>query len=263
MSVVERARAAWRLLNDRRQVVGWKGGLNLRALDKLITSNQIDGKWPTITINPSSARYDLSMRTGNSSDLLVASQVFKERNYAVIEGLRNVRTIVDCGANAGYASAYLLTSYPAARVIAVEPDLENWRFCSQNLRRYGKRATVVHAAVWGSEKRLAITTERDDREWGRAVKELVSPDSVTVSAITMHRLIEQCGGSADIVKMDVEWAELDIFAADTSWLSSVRNLAIELHDEDCKRVFFNAMKPWSYDLKLDNELTVCFNLRPK
>lgn len=263
MRVVERARAAWELLNERRQVVGWKGGLNLRTLDKRITRNEINGKWPAITINPAGARFDLSMRTGNSSDFLVAAQIFRERNYGVIEGLPNVRTIIDCGANAGYASAYLLTSYPAARVIAVEPDAENWRFCSQNLRGYGKRATMIHAAVWGSEKRLAITMDRDDREWGREVKEVASADCETVSAITMHRLIEQCGGSADIVKMDVEWAELDIFAADTSWLASVRHLAIELHDEDCKRVFFEAMKSWNYDLKLDNELTVCFNIRPK
>lgn len=63
--------------------------------------------------------------------------------------------------------------------------------------------------------------------------------------------------------MDVEWAELKIFAADTSWLAAVRNIAIELHDEDCKSVFFAAMQKWNYDLKFDNELTVCLNIHPK
>ncbi|MGC2661977.1 MAG: hypothetical protein WA324_28790 [Bryobacteraceae bacterium] len=69
--------------------------------------------------------------------------------------------------------------------------------------------------------------------------------------------------TVDIVKMDVEWAELKIFAADTSWLAAVRNIAIELHDEDCKSVFFAAMQKWNYDLKFDNELTVCLNIHPK
>jgi FkbM family methyltransferase len=263
LSVWARAKAAWELLNLRRLVAGWKGALNLRSLEKRVTRNEIAGKWPIITINPASARFDLAMRTGPSSDYLVAEQVFRDRNYAIIEGLRNVRTILDCGANVGYTSAYLLTSYPAARVIAVEPDDGNCRMCDRNLRSYGKRATLIQAAVWGSEKQLAVTMDRAPTEWGREVKEIVSSDHPTVAGITMHRLIEQCGGSADIVKMDVEWAELSIFAADTSWLSKVRHLAIELHDEDCKRVFFEAMKAWDYDLKFDNELTVCLNIRRK
>ncbi|HEX4230001.1 MAG TPA: FkbM family methyltransferase [Bryobacteraceae bacterium] len=258
-----RAKAAWELLNRRRRVVGWKGGLHLRALEKRVTRNEIAGEWPIITINPPGARFNLAMRTGPSSDYLVAEQVFRDRNYAIIEKLRNVRTILDCGANVGYTSAYLLTSYPAARVVAVEPDDGNWRMCAQNLRSYGKRATLIQAAVWGSEKNLAITMDRTDTEWGREVKEIVSSNNPTVPGITMHRLIEQCSGSADIVKMDIEWAELNVFSADTSWLSKVRNLVIELHDDDCKRVFFEAMKSWDYDLKFDNELTVCLDIRSK
>lgn len=263
MSIPGRAKAAWALLNLRRRVIGWKGALNLRSLEKRIARNQLAGKWPIIAINPAGARFDLAMRTGPSSDYLVAEQVFRDRNYAIIERLQNVRTILDCGANVGYTSAYLLTSYPEAYAIAVEPDEGNCRMCARNLRSYGKRATLVQAAVWGTEKTLAVTMDRADTEWGREVKEIISSDNPTVSGITMHRLIEQCGGSADIVKMDVEWAELSIFSADTSWLSNVRNLAIELHDEDCKRVFFEALKPWDYDLKFDNELTVCLNIRHK
>lgn len=250
-------------MNRRRPSVGWKGALALRRLDKQISRNQTAGSWPVITMNPAGSRFELSMRTGPSSDFLVASQVFANRNYAVITGLQNVRTILDCGANVGYTSAYLLSHYPRARVVMVEPDIENCEMCTQNLAHYGKRAAVLHAAVWGSEKRLAISLDRDDREWGRVVKESSSAEGAMVNGITMHRLIELCGGAIDILKMDVEWAELDVFATDTSWLSAVRNLAIELHDADCKRVFFDAMRSWEYDLKFDNELTVCLNISRK
>lgn len=263
MQFVERTKAAWELFEQRRDSVGWKGALALRTLDKQITTNAVGPEWPTVTINPEGSRFDLLMRTGPSSDFLVVQQVFRDRNYAVIDGLQDVHTIIDCGANAGYTSAYLLSSYPDARVIAVEPDPGNCQMCGRNLRSFGKRATIVQAAVWGSEKRLAMTRDRDDREWGREMKEISSADAEMVTGITMHHLIEQCGGKADIVKMDVEWAEKDIFAADTSWLASVRNLVIELHDEECKRVFFEAMQHWSFDLKFDNELTVCLNIAAK
>ncbi|HWF48251.1 MAG TPA: hypothetical protein VG168_14675, partial [Bryobacteraceae bacterium] len=75
LSVWARAKAAWELLNLRRLVAGWKGALNLRSLEKRVTRNEIAGKWPIITINPASARFDLAMRTGPSSDYLVAEQV--------------------------------------------------------------------------------------------------------------------------------------------------------------------------------------------
>jgi len=41
-----------------------------------------------------------------------------------------------------------------------------------------------------------------------------------------------------------------------------RNLVIELHDGECRRVFFQALSSYTYDLSESGELTICRNLRP-
>jgi hypothetical protein len=144
-------------MSERRRAVGWKGGFMLRTIDKRIARNEIGGDWPVITINPADSRFDLRMRTGPSSDYLVAKQVFGEKGYAIIAKLPNVRTILDCGANVGYTSAYLLTGYPSARVIAVEPDAENCRICAENLRGYGTRGQQSFKLQCGGVRWLLLS----------------------------------------------------------------------------------------------------------
>jgi hypothetical protein len=60
--------------------------------------------------------------------------------------------------------------------------------------------------------------------------------------------------------VDIEGAEAAIFAGDHEWLGDVKNIAIELHGEDCKRSFFEAMGRYRYDLSTSGELTVCRNI---
>jgi hypothetical protein len=65
----------------------------------------------------------------------------------------------------------------------------------------------------------------------------------------------------DLLKVDIEGGELELFSGNTNWLTSVRNICIELHSADCERVFFDALKGFSYDLDRSGELTICRNIR--
>src|SRR5262249_17417794 len=44
--------------------------------------------------------------------------------------------IVDCGANIGLSARYFATEYPAARIVAVEPDIENAAFARSHCKTY-------------------------------------------------------------------------------------------------------------------------------
>ena len=57
----------------------------------------------------------------------------------------NVDLIVDCGANAGFASAFLLSRFPDASLYAIEPDPGN-RALERNLAPCGSRARVGEPA---------------------------------------------------------------------------------------------------------------------
>ena len=162
--------------------------------------------------------------------------------------------IVDCGANVGYTSAYLLSRFPRARVVAIEPFPANAVLCRRNLAHYGSRATVIEAAVWSHCTRLVLDYAGGN-EWGVRVRAARPGEDGEIEAIDLASL----GLSRiDILKIDIEGSEADLFARDTDrWLPSVSNIAIELHGAECERRFRTAMAGYRYAESQSGELTIC------
>ena len=81
-----------------------------------------------------------------------------------------VEYIIDAGANIGLASIYLLRRFPLARVIAIEPDRENFEIAKHNLRMLSARCRLVHGAVWSAAGALGVRrgTFGDGRHWATA-----------------------------------------------------------------------------------------------
>jgi hypothetical protein len=72
------------------------------------------------------------------------------------------------------------------------------------------------------------------------------------------------GGAIDLLKIDVEGAELPLFTSNfESWLARTRNLVIELHDGECSDAFFRALKGYDYQLERSGDLTLCKNITPR
>jgi hypothetical protein len=82
------------------------------------------------------------LRTG-TSDVYVYHQIFVEREYAPLERLSSVSTILDLGANVGYSSRYFMGMFPRAKLLAIEPDPENFALLERQLSKFSDRAAVV------------------------------------------------------------------------------------------------------------------------
>lgn len=230
-----------------------------------IGREQLGIRTPTTwTTHPRAACHPVTMRLRGSSDVNVFSEVFIEEQYGCFNGTDRVNLVIDLGANVGYSSAYFLTAFPGCRVVAVEPDDGNVRMCKVNLAAYGDRAVVLQGAAWSEDTKL--TTVRgefgDGRDWATQVRDLGSRDG-DVSGWTVASILHMAGGqTVDILKIDIERAELAVFSGDTSWLRHVRNICIELHGSDCEAVFSKALADFDFDSARSGELTVCRNLRP-
>lgn len=136
------------------------------------------------------------------------------------------RLIVDLGANAGYASVFFALRYPSARVIAVEPVPENATLARKNVSRLG-RVDVVEAAAWPRPARLTLI-DPGKGFWGMRVAEDAAGE---VAAVTIPDLLEHAGADrVDILKVDIEGAEAELFSENTAWLERVGVLVLELHD---------------------------------
>ena len=195
-----------------------------------------------LRLTGTAASVPIYVRLG-TSDRDVLPQVFLYEEYAPITGLQNVRTIVDCGANIGLASVYLLERYPEATVLAIEPSPDNARICRMNLEAFGTRASVEQVGIWptGSWNRptnlLLDRNFGDRRDWAVTVRECLPHEKADVSGIALQSICDRVG-QIDLLKMDIEGTEALLFSSNCeTWLPRVRNLAVELHSAECRKMF--------------------------
>jgi FkbM family methyltransferase len=205
-------------------------------------------------------RHPLYLRLG-SSDALVWEQIFIQREYSPFDNLvPEPKTMIDCGGNIGCSSIYFLNRYPDLRVIIVEPDADNLKLCRRNLEPYGERVQIIQAGVCSCAAGLVLS----GTGWAARVRRAEPGEDPDIDATDMPSLLALTSdGRVDLLKIDIEWSELDVFReGSTAWLSSVDNIAIELHDAECKDVFFRALAGYRFELSEFGELTFCRGIRP-
>jgi FkbM family methyltransferase len=258
--------ARFRTLQIDARNIGWSAAFQVRLYDLAWRHLNFQAA-SEIQFKLKNAKYPLKMRTGKSSDRAVLSQIFIRPEYEAI-ALVNPTTIIDLGANVGYSSAYFLSRYPSAEVIALEPDRENFLICQQNLAPFGARATVLHGAAWPERRALAIKKGvfRNGREWATQVCSPTDPESgdPIVQGYDMDSLLNLADlQEVDLLKIDIERSERELFSRNTaSWMPRIRNICIELHDEECAAVFQSALSGYAFESSCSGELTICSNLRP-
>lgn len=249
----------------------WRRVVGLRsALHRLfIRACQITGvgepkSW---RVRPRPTLHPLTARLRHSSDMDVFCQIFFAEEYASLKSVENVSLVLDLGANVGYSSAWFLSCFPSARVVAVEPDPLNVEVCRVNLKPYGERALLLHGAVWNEPTMLCLSRGAygDGREWATQVIEPSQDRAGYVQAWDVESLIDLAGvEKVDLLKVDIERAELAVFGETAKqWLFKVRNICIELHGPDCQQAFFSALAGFDYELEYSGELTICKNIRSK
>jgi FkbM family methyltransferase len=178
-----------------------------------------------------------------TSDPAVWNQVVNEREYAAVVRVfdeatagTQVATIIDLGANIGLTTAYLGAIYPNARILAVEPDPNNFRLLERNTAALGPRVQTLRAAFWPRREPLQWTSEpyRDGRDWARAVEGAATAegniDVVTPAEALAHLDVAR----ADLAKIDIEGGEAAFFeteAGTDALLGLADVFAIELHGE--------------------------------
>ena len=208
------------------------------------------------------ANFPLRSRPG-TSDWDSFKQVFLSWEYAAVTVPPEPSWVIDCGANVGYASAWFLSAFPSARLVAIEPDPDNYACLVENLRPYGARVRTIRGAIWSHDTTLALSTEpyRDGRAWSRQVHPGGAGEKV--AAVCLDSLLEEIGSPhATLVKMDIEGTETVLFQEHPEqWLEQVSCLAIELHRDspfgDPTTAFEAAMRAAGFLWSESGEIMAC------
>lgn len=151
-----------------------------------------------------------------------------------IGGTLSVRTVLDGGANGGYSTAFFAQMWPLARIVAVEPDADNYAVLRMNTRHF-PGVEALQAGLWSTE-RTSLSVQEGTKMGGGAWNLVThaappgSTDDRAVPSVAVPWLLQHlCLRDFDIVKLDVEGAETAIFSSSSTWLHHVKLLFIETH----------------------------------
>jgi FkbM family methyltransferase len=141
-------------------------------------------------------------------------------------------TIVDLGAYRGFYVAYAYTKYPRATIYAFEPFQPNYVQLRANAMLNAlapHRLKMFDVAVSSQSGTVDLFGASDSAMLHSTVFE--SADQLRVPATTVRGIMIQHGlTTIDILKIDVEGAEFDIFTAmDDTTLAHIGTIVAELH----------------------------------
>lgn len=119
-------------------------------------------------------------------------------------------TVLDVGANIGYYTALACTRVrPSGKIVALEPDVENFEFLKRTVAANGASNVVcVRKAASDAAGTLRLHVSLDNRGDNRLYPHDLSSHSYEVEVSTVDTILEEQGvPSVDLVKIDVQGYE--------------------------------------------------------
>lgn len=181
-----------------------------------------------------------------SSDVLTYEQVFINLEYDFLVKAQP-ESIVDAGANMGLVSIYFANRYPGAKIIAIEPEQSNYKLLKENVAPY-PNVIPVHAALWHKNEEINLV-DPGLGKWGFMTEMKNSPEKHlgnachSVAALTVDKIMKNYDlAKIDILKIDIEGAEKEVFIDTSRWIEKVDSIIIELHERmkaGCNRSFYS------------------------
>lgn len=157
-----------------------------------------------------------------------------EYNFDVNKYIKDTNniTILDGGANIGLFSYLMLRRFPQARIIAVEPDKDNFRILCKNMAPY-KNVVCINGAIWSHNACLRIKGTQCGSV-GFVVEEVPKGENKQecIAGFAIEDLMTKYGVSVfNIIKLDIEGSEYYLFDnGNLSWVDGSDLIMMELHD---------------------------------
>ena len=200
-------------------------------------------------------------------DTSLIKSIFEFQEYALPIQDFQPKLILDCGGNIGCSAVYFANVYPNAEIYSIEPEEKHIKLLKFNTCFYDK-VHVVESALWSKETYIKV----EDKGWGDAgwmTFETDENDPSAMKTVTVSKILFESGfEEIDLLKVDIEGAEKEVFGADDvdQWLSKVKVITIELHDRmksGCSYEFFKAISKyhWKFSFRGENLIFIREDLK--
>lgn len=149
----------------------------------------------------------------------------------------NVDEIMDLGANIGLFSILFAIRYPDKRIIAVEPEINNYRQLLLNTKQFNN-VQCVNSGVWYRNhcvkvfpSRVPIHGDKSYSDGAFYIGECNEHEEGASEGVSIEWLEYNYQMKNYMVKMDIEGAEYEIFKdGELKWLDSSPIVVMETHE---------------------------------
>ncbi|MFT3749160.1 MAG: FkbM family methyltransferase [Agriterribacter sp.] len=234
-------------------------------LKLLVNTKRYKRKSPEKSDNEKPVQYHFSLNNypktiylrTYSGDIAMLYEVFWQKVYAaVINKITDPRTIVDLGANTGMTSLFFSQHFPQASIYAVEPDADNFEILTENLSEEIQKGNFIplKAAITGKDGEVYI--QKKTYAYNSSVSEVAVSDS-KVKAFSMHSFFhEMMIEQVDILKIDIEGMEENVFSEETSWLKMVSVVVMECHSAAIEQLCRARLAEYGFNVMKENSLLI-------
>ncbi len=157
------------------------------------------------------------------SFLFQYEEIFFSQSYRFAS--KNPRPVIlDCGANIGTSCLFFKKIYPQAQITAFEADPQIAAILTQNLTSNGiQDINIVSKAVWTHSDGIDFVTEGSDGAsiYGEGEKQ-------HIESVRLKDYLQQYA-QIDMLKMDIEGAEVEVFKDCQDDLGHINHIFIEYH----------------------------------
>ena len=219
-------------------------------------------------ININGVPTPFAYRPNIGEDIGIINSIFNFQEYKLaIEGFQP-KLILDCGGNIGCSAVYFANVYPGAQIYSIEPEKNHFKLLQFNTCLYDN-IHVINSALWNKETFIRVE-DRGYGDLGFMTFETTADDAEAFKTVTINKILAESGfDEIDLLKIDIEGAEKEVFGADDvdSWLSKVKVLTIELHDRmkrGCSYEFFKSMSKyhWFFAMRGENLIFIREDISP-
>lgn len=171
-------------------------------------------------------------------------EIFVEEYYR-FETDSKAPVIFDCGANVGTSCAFFKSIYPESRITAFEPNPNIVDYLKRNIRNNSlENIEVIEKAVWINDDGIELGLDNAD-----ASSIHLEKNKTKVETIRLKNFLER-EQKVDMLKIDIEGAEVEVLNDCRDSLNNVQNLFIEYHS------YFNRQQKLSEIIRVLE--TTCF-----
>jgi FkbM family methyltransferase len=202
---------------------------------------KLTGTHPLFKRTVAGVKHPVYVRVGRT-DASVLRQVLLEKHYELSLPVEP-KVIIDAGGNIGLSAVYFANKYPDSIVIALEPEESNFQLLKKNVDLY-PQIKPLNVALWCENKQIGLINPQDVHDGFQTVEK--TENTRLVQAMTIDCLMAKMGVKfIDILKIDIEGAEKEVFENSSKWIDQVGMIMVELHDTfkpGCTAAFHRATK---------------------